>query len=625
MWYRTAQKSNATYRWQTTDGGDALVIDSNATKDGFKAQPTIFILFKIEEYNQDVAFKKENLKQSEIIDIFRTVQNELFKYPPGWITERLGNNFQIQIVLDLKKSKKGQTEGYTITPGDYVVLRKDGINFAIDHEIGHALDMKRISKLPFSRFENKDFDMMKFLLHEKDGTYMAPTEYGNTNNAEAFAEAYKILANNGIKYRLPDTTKENIDQNRLFDYVEKFITEGKYKTKLQDFGNNLQFGGDRTSNIYNQRLQTIVGGFQNAIDRFSGDKQKYGISLIQDKQKIKDVVEYLNKTQSEFFTQPATDEEIKLAINYLKEKIDKKGYDQSQIRDRDREVRQFDLEPMSLEFAPKAIVDIIDWMIKTPLVDIIDWKKKTPNKYFIELQNRQQASLGTQATQLLDNYFKNGSKENLVPLNEQQSQRLDDLREILEKNDPSFKTRDISSDIYFQLINYGGVFPPTFSNPEEFLYYDYQITPQGYTLDTNSVARKIKQSFLNPELEIIKVPENQKPLIEQQVMKMIQAHAVEYKKLLDYKQRDPKNPFPIEFIKNKFTPVNYFELAKKAITKIINFASSEYLNPNTRNINFLRIYNNDLFNANQKQELLNFYRAEQARRKQELLSRKPKK
>jgi hypothetical protein len=108
-------------------------------------------------------------------------------------------------------------------------------------------------------------------------------------------------------------------------------------------------------------------------------------------------------------------------------------------------------------------------------------------------------------------------------------------------------------------------------------------------------------------------------------MKMIQAHAVEYKKLLDYKQRDPKNPFPIEFIKNKFTPVNYFELAKKAITKIINFASSEYLNPNTRNINFLRIYNNDLFNANQKQELLNFYRAEQARRKQELLTQKPKK
>ena len=624
MWYRIAQKSNTTYRWQTTDGGDALFIDSNATKDGFKAQPAILILFKI-GHKKDVPFKKDKLKQSEIIDIFQKVQNELFKYPAGWVTERLGNDFQIQIVLDLEKIGEGQLEGYTSSPGYYVVLRKDGINYAIDHEIGHALDMKRISKLPFSRFETKNFDMMEFLLHQKDGTYMAPTGYGSTNNAEAFAEAYKILAQNGIKYRLPETTKDNIDQNRLFDYVEKLISEGSYKTKLQDFGNNLQFGSNRTNNygknnLNNQRIQTIVGGFQNAIDRFTGDKQKYGISLIQDKQKIKDVVEYLNKTQSEFFTTPATDEEIKLGIDYLKEKIDKNGYDQSQVRDRDRGVEQFEYEPMSLEFAPKALVNILDWMWENR-----SETKKTPgNKYVVENPYGQKESLSTQATQLLDNYFKSGSKENLVPINEIQSMFLRRLRGTLKKYDSSFKTRDISSDIYFQLINYGGIFPPSFSNPEEFLYYDYQITPQGYTLDTNSVARKIKLVFINKEF-LNNVPENQKPLIEQQVMKMIQAHAVEYKKLLDYKQRDPKNPFPIEAIKNKFTPVNYFELAKKAITKIINFASFGYLNPNTRNINFLRIYNNDFFNANQKQELLNFYRGEQARRKQELLTQKPKK
>jgi hypothetical protein len=60
MWYRVAQKSNSTYRWQTTDSGDALVIESNTTKDGFKAQPAIFILFKIEGHKEDVPFKKIN-------------------------------------------------------------------------------------------------------------------------------------------------------------------------------------------------------------------------------------------------------------------------------------------------------------------------------------------------------------------------------------------------------------------------------------------------------------------------------------------------------------------------------------------------------------------------------------
>jgi hypothetical protein len=617
MWYREAQNSNMNYRWQTTDEGDALVISSNKTKDGFVAQPAIFILFEIEGLNKDIPFKKENLKQTEIINIFQEVQTELFKYPPGWITERLGNNFQIQIVLDLKKTKESQTEGYTSFPGEYVVLRKNGINYAIDHEIAHALDMKRISKLPLMNFD-KDNIVGNYLFDQKDGTYMAPTEYGKTSNAEAFADAFKELAKKGIKYRLPTTTKENIDQNRLFDYVEKFITSGNYKTKLVDFGDNIQLNAnkkmksvfDNPSNDFdNQRIQTIVGGFQNAIDRFNGDKQKYGISLIQDKQKIKDIVEYLNDTQSEFFTSPASDQEIKLALDYLKEKIDKKGYRQQGVKDRRRGGNQYDYEPLTLEFAPKAIVDILNWMGKTTNI------KKTPgNKYFVFLANGQKSTLSTQLTQLLDNYFKNGSRENLMPLNEEQSIRLNALSDIFKKNDPSFEIRDIASDVYVQLLNYGGVFPPSFSNPEEFLYYDYKITTQGYTLDTNSVERKIKYVIIQLDGDL-KIPENQKPFVEQQVMKMIQVHAVEYKKLLDYKERDPKNPFPIEFIKNRLTPVNYFDLAIKAISKILTFPSYNFLNPDTKNINFLKIYNSDLFNANQKQQLLNFYRSEQAKRK----------
>lgn len=419
MWYKEAQNSTMTYRWQTTDKGDALYLSTSATKNGFITQPAILILFKIEDgLRADVPFKKENLKQSEISSIFQNVQNELFKYPPGWITERLGNDFQIEIVLDLYKDNKGQVEGYTSYPGGYLVLRKDGIGSSIHHEIAHNLDFKRIAKLPFMNFNFED-KISNFLIQQKDGTYMAPTEYGKTSNSEAFADAYQILAENGIKYRLPDTTKENIDKNRLFDYVEKFITQGNYKTKLTDFGDNLQLRSmehqNQNFNLYDQRVQTIIGGFQNAIDRFVGDKQKYGLSLIQNKQKIKDIVEYLNNTQSEFFTTPASDKEIKNALDYLKEKIDKKGYDQHKVMDNTRRDETVPSEVLSLEYAPKAVVDIIDWIKKSK------GTKKTPgNKYFIDYKGAK-ASLSTQLTQLLDNYFKNGSKENLILLKDRKS------------------------------------------------------------------------------------------------------------------------------------------------------------------------------------------------------------
>ena len=79
MWYRVAQKSNTTYRWQTTDGGDALVIESNITKDGFKAQPAIFILFKIEGLGKegDIIFVISTSGQSKNILKVLEVANQL--------------------------------------------------------------------------------------------------------------------------------------------------------------------------------------------------------------------------------------------------------------------------------------------------------------------------------------------------------------------------------------------------------------------------------------------------------------------------------------------------------------------------------------------------------------------
>ena len=72
-------------------------------------------------------------------------------------------------------------------------------------------------------------------------------------------------------------------------------------------------------------------------------------------------------------------------------------------------------------------------------------------------------------------------------------------------------------------------------------------------------------------------------------------------------------------------PLESLSPLSQAISKILTFPSYNFLNPDTKNINFLKIYNSDLFDANQKQQLLIFYRAEQARRKQALLTQKPKK
>lgn len=52
---------------------------------------------------------------------------------------------------------------------------------------------------------------------------MSPSEYGKTNNYEAFAEAYQTLMENGLDYRLSNNSEENIDKNRLFEYIAEML------------------------------------------------------------------------------------------------------------------------------------------------------------------------------------------------------------------------------------------------------------------------------------------------------------------------------------------------------------------------------------------------------------------
>jgi hypothetical protein len=351
MWYRLAQKSNMTYQIKKTNKGDALYITSGYTKDYLRTQPDIFILFK-DESNKYVPISKE-LSQDDKASIFRTVQNELAKYPPGWIAERLGNDFQIHIYAELydnppDKSKPNSTGTTTIGETSYdwgsLSLSLQGITDALHHEIGHQIHFQKIKQLERSPAnQDKGDKYVDQFYNAHTFSNLATSEYGKTEDMEAFAEAFQWLVQNGLEKRFPITDKVNYPKNKLLDMVADEIKAKGYKTVLKDFGNSIQlayspkkypYKGNKT--LYNLRLSTIVGGFQSAIDRFQGNKQTYAANLIVDKEKIKYIVDFLNMTQSEFHARPIADSEIKAALDYLKEKIDKKGFVSQTVQERKR-------------------------------------------------------------------------------------------------------------------------------------------------------------------------------------------------------------------------------------------------------------------------------------------------
>ena len=356
MWYKIAQ-SNQTYRFISTPNGEAMFISSGLTKDGFKAQPDILVNFKdmsnaFGESKKFVPFSKK-LPQTEIASIFRVVQNELAKYPPGWITERLGPNFKINVTSELysdpvDKSKPNTpvsiTTGLASSETSNVIVSEEGIKQALNHEIGHQIHFQQIKALqkvvPFGQ-EMPEDEWLSAFLDDKSWTAYATSAYGKTDNAEAFAEAFQWLAENGLDKRFPANDKVNFPKNKLLDFVASVIRQKGYKTVMQDFRNTIQLqykpGLPGTNkDLYHLRLSTIVGGFQSAIDRFQGDKQAFATDLITNQQKINDIVAFLNKNQSEFYARPIAQQELTYALEYLKEKIDKKGYVSPVAQDRKR-------------------------------------------------------------------------------------------------------------------------------------------------------------------------------------------------------------------------------------------------------------------------------------------------
>jgi hypothetical protein len=597
MWYRLAQQ-NLTYQWQTTPEGDAIVFQSGKAKNGLPAYPTIFVLFKGEK---DKYFDKQPVSQQisdkDLTRIIQTVQNVLFKYPPGWLIERAGKNFQVQVVakitrvIDYDNYSKGENLGVTpIGPKDpYVTVSVDGITEALDHEIAHVFDELRYKSLPPAA--------RAFLMTQKDGTYMAPTEYGKTNNTEAHSMAYEILAKKGIKWRFPNTSKEFIDNNRLLDFVAKEITQKGYKTQMQDFSDNIQLqslkGKTQLENVDNLRISTLIGAFQNAIDKFTGDKNAYGFDLIKNKQKINDIVAFVNKNQTEFFVEPVSQEELKYSLDYIQEKLDKKDFSQNVVKENTL-FTSSSSDIIEIGFLPRKIVEYLR-----------NFKRDKENIFLANTASSKKPLDPQQRKNIADYMLTKISWEDLVNVDQATQELYNQIRLNSNKSLPN-KALKINQTFY-NLIQLGGIFPEM-QKPEQFLFYDFKITPQGYTLDTNKVLSKIKQQLAKQK----NFTEDEKLSMEKELFIMIKTYSERYKQLVEYKERDPKNPIPIEFMKNKFLPKDYLSLAKKAVDEILTNKSDPFSGVRTGQ-KFMQIYNNEFLNQNQKQELFNYYTSKRKR------------
>ena len=598
MWYRLAQK-NLTYQWQTTPEGDAIVFHSGKAKNGLPAYPTIFVLFQGEQGEYfDIQPISEKISENDLIKIIQTVQNVLFKYPPGWLTERAGRNFQVQVAAKISRKKSSdnyeQGEYGGVTPvgvkNPYVTVAVNEITEALDHEIAHVLDEIRYKPLPpIAR---------GFLMQQKDGTYMAPSEYGTTNNTEAHSTAYELLAKNGINFRLPYTSKENIDQNRLLDFVAEEIRKKGYKTQMSDFADNIQLrnfeGKTSFENVNNLRISTLVGAFQNAIDKFKGDKNAYGFDLIKNKQKINDIVAFVNKSQTEFFVDPVSQDEIKNALDYIREKLDKKSYYQTNVEDQ-KTSKQSNYSLIDLNFLPRKLVEYLK-----------GFKISETYPQQIYLSNQKTPLTPQQKNNVSKSIFTTFKWEDMIPVDEKIQDIYDEFRFDAITTGVPRKGLAINR-IFNNLINFGGIFP-NMRNQEEFLFFDFKITPQGYTLDSNNISAKIKNALTKEK----NLTEDDKLNIEKEIIKMINTYASKYKELIEYKDRDPKNPFPIEFLKNQIIPKDYLSLAKKAVDSILTNKSDPLSGVRTGQ-KFMQIYNSQFLNQNQKQELFNYYTSKRRR------------
>lgn len=595
MWYRFAQ-NNAKTVWKNTPIGEGLLLTFPMLKNGYKTYPDILITFKhsqtpirgnIPFYNFKPFSKK--ISQEEINEILLEIQNQLAKYPEGFLSKNLGNEFVIKMVLEFIDKNLA---GLTIRGQNYITVEKNQIAHALDHEIGHALDFTRV---PAVAYINDPFN-------SKGGTYMSPSEYGKTNNYEAFAEAYQTLMENGLDYRLSNNSEENIDKNRLFEYIAEMLKSKKFTElkfpQLSRPSNDLPEG---TQNIRDMRISTLVGGFQNAIDKYQGDKQKYGTELLNDKQKIADIVAFMNKTRSEFFVLPVKQEEITAALSYIKQQVDKEKYYQGKVFPKDRP-DTFDERIPLLSLPENIFNEISKYNIQ---------KSQNSTQKLI-ISNATKKPPTPQEKNNLINVIEKSKWQNLVEVSANDVRKYRSIQSILQVRNRKDSGQDIIVAFYRYLVE--SIFPNTLlKSPEDFLFFDFKLTPQGYVLDQSALEKQFNYVLSLYQKRNGEMPQDQLNQVRTEVFKLINIYAEKYKKLLDYKERDPKNPLPFEYIGRQIgkvlNPTNYLDLAKKAVDKIV--IRKGVPRANKTNEMFMKLYNNDLLNADQKQELLEYYRLKQ--------------
>ena len=359
MWYRFAQNNSLNYKLDLNPSKTTVTFTSPMGKDGFPLYPPVNIFLKFD--NQIVKIWQKvfnrvetNLKEEVIPQIMENILDIFVKYPPG-VIPKLTNNQTINIVSNISFAA-----GFEGGPRG-IFVDSDHIAHALDHEMGHAMDSRGAGILSFIPGIQPSFPGGK-----------SHTDYGNTNQNEAIAEAFKLLAEKGINYRFPNYNEDYIRHNFILEYVANKI-KSKGISNFKDFSSDIKFDvlkveNPEKENLYGARLTALVGGFQSAYDRYQGDKNIYLKKLLSDKQVQKDIAAYVSKIELPFSITPASSEEIELAVETFKKSSDNiknnleniETNDYSVSKKKPRKEEEYTFVDGSNHLLPKSIKDFLD-------------------------------------------------------------------------------------------------------------------------------------------------------------------------------------------------------------------------------------------------------------------------
>ena len=604
------------------------IINYKNLREYYQEYPNIRIYLKepkdLSNTKVDDFYKHDfNISPQEVSNIFKRVQNVLAKYAPGFFKE----NTTIEVVAEINKKN---FFGQGVKPAGYasgsdeslIVIDYNYIGWALDHEIGHIMEQN-------IQLGNK-LDLSK----------LSPTLYGKTNSREAYAEAFEILAQKGWNFRFPPTSEQNIKVNKLLDYVyEQHKNDLVPNSDNSNFlPNNLQRNrhmpfsiesNTMSNDLDNARFGRIVGAIQNAIDKYSGDKNSYAKALLADRKKINEILKYVNGLTF-FYNSPATEKEIDLAIKTIKISLDKKkdpgilSIDGNTIR---KKTVDDPNTSMSNHYLPRKIKDYMNQVIsqskdgikslnsyigrlfkpeteslKEDLSNPLQIEYVEPNpKNFNEWMN----PISELTKEKLKNIPKVSIYDELVPVDEQEY-KIGQF--ILSKSNAnyvndSFEIESLANNLTKQ------IFPPlNYKNPEDYLYYDFHLNSSGdYSLDTNAVEQKINNAINTSEFTK-KMNDAQKKKIAYELRTRINRVKDSHTNILN-KTIEEGDVFGDSYLfpGGKFRNIgSNINVAKQAVDKLFTTKIPR------RNLLFMRIYNNTGISEKQKQELLNYYKSKQA-------------